>query len=78
MNKLLLCVFKQNQNEDKLLEFTLEKKIADSKMIAQRRDIDTGIFRVTNGRYAIVMSGEGKVNLRVFFNFPKGDIKSEG
>lgn len=72
MNGLLICVFELELEEEKLIEFSLKKKIADSKLISTRRDIDTGILSINNSKkYCIIVSGNRKeeVCVKIFCSF---------
>lgn len=54
MLRVMLCVFKLDEEEEVLKMYDGNKKIADSSLLSNRREVDTGMFRIDNGRYAII------------------------
>lgn len=46
MLKVIMCIFRLPAPETELKSFDIEKKIADSKMLSSRRDIDIDVLSV--------------------------------
>ena len=52
--KIQVAVYKLSPDEELLSEFNKIKFVANSGSFALRREVDTNMFELDNGRYAII------------------------